>query len=74
MERKYSWAALAIALATAHGGLTLIRGFVAGMGIVLDAAHIYPAEWLLLAAVFVISLLPTMVMTLTMARRDGARR
>ena len=67
-------AALAIALAAAHGGLTLIRGFVAGMGIVLDAAHIYPAEWLLLAAVFVISLLPTMVMTLTMARRDGARR
>ena len=39
-----------------------------------NAAHIYPAEWLLLAAVFVISLLPTMVMTLTMARRDGARR
>ena len=32
------------------------------------------AAWLLLAAVFVISLLPTMVMTLTMARRDGARR
>lgn len=67
-------AALAIALAAAHGGLTLIRDFVAGMGVVLDAAHVYPMEGLLLAAVFVISLLPTMVMTLGMARRDGARR
>ena len=44
------------------------------MGVVLDAAHVYPMEGLLLAAVFVISLLPTMVMTLSMARRDGARR
>ena len=67
-------AALAIALAAAHGGLTLIRDFVAGMGIVLDAAHVYPMEGLLLAAVFAVCLLPTTVMTLSMARRDGARR
>ena len=67
-------AALAIALAAAHGGLMLIRDFVAGMGIVLDAAHVYPMEGLLLAAVFAVSLLPTTVMTFGMARRDGAKR
>ena len=51
--------------------VTKAGAFVASMGIVLDAARVYPAEWLILAAVFVISVLPTMLCTLRMARRDG---
>lgn len=51
-----------------------VRGFIAGMGIVLNAGRIYPAEWLILLMVFAISILPTSVMTLHMSRRDSIDR
>ena len=63
--------AAALALALAHAGLMGIRSFVAGMGIVLNTWNIYPMEWCILTAVFVISIIPTSVMTLYMSRRDG---
>ena len=47
--------ALALALLAAHGCLLGIRSFVASMGIVLNAAKIYPVEWAILLLVFVIS-------------------
>ena len=65
-------AAMALSLLAAHLAMLAIRGFAAGMGIVLDAAHIYPAEWLILLAVFLLSTLPTVICTRCMARRDGA--
>lgn len=43
--------------------LSLMRGYVAGMGIVLDVWHIYGAEWIIMAAVFLISVLPTVIFT-----------
>ena len=66
--------ALILALLAAHGCLLGIRSFVASMGIVLNAAKIYPVEWAILLLVFVISILPTSIMTLRMSRRDSIDR
>ena len=66
--------ALALSLLAAHGCLLGIRSFVAGMGIVLNAAKIYPAEWAVLLLVFAVSILPTSIMTLRRSRRDGVDR
>ena len=66
--------ALALALLAAHGCLLGIRSFVASMGIVLNAGQIYPAEWGILLLVFVISILPTSIMTLRMSRQDSIDR
>ena len=66
--------ALVLALLAAHGCLLGIRSFVASMGIVLDATRIYPVEWAILLLVFVISILPTSIMTLRMSRRDSIDR
>ena len=66
--------ALILALLAAHGCLLGIRSFVASMGIVLDATRIYPMEWAILLLVFVISILPTSIMTLRMSRQDSIDR
>lgn len=66
--------ALILALALAHGGLMCIRSFVASMGIVLNAWNVYPMEWCILLAVFIISIIPTSLMTLHMSRRDSIDR
>ena len=51
--------------------LALMGGYVASMGIVLDTARIYPLELAIMAVVFVISVLPTVICTLNMSRKDG---
>ncbi|MDO5324188.1 MAG: ABC transporter permease [Clostridia bacterium] len=66
--------ALILALLAAHGCLLGIRSFVASMGIVLNAAKIYSVEWAILLLVFVISILPTSIMTLRMSRQDSIDR
>ena len=66
--------ALILALLAAHGCLLGIRSFVASMGIVLDATRIYPMERAILLLVFVISILPTSIMTLRMSHRDSIDR
>ncbi len=53
--------------------LSLMSDFVASMGIVLDASKIYPFEWLIMAVVFVISVLPTLICTLHISRKDIIR-
>ena len=60
-----------LSLLLAHLSLGLMSGFVASMGIVLSVWKVYPLEWLILLAVFVISVLPTMARILTMSRRDS---
>lgn len=67
-------AALLLSLLAAHAGLAGIRSFVAGMGIALDAAKIYPLEWGILALVFIVSILPTSILTARMSRQDGIDR
>ncbi len=51
--------------------LSLMGGYVASMGIVLDKARVYPAELLIMAVVFIISILPTVVCTVNMSKKDG---
>ena len=63
--------AVALSLLCAHLCLWGIRGFVSRMGIVLNAARVYPVEWAILLAVFALSILPTAVLTRRMAKRDS---
>ena len=51
--------------------LVLMGGYVASMGIVLDTAKIYPVELMIMAVVFVISVLPTVICTVNMSKKDG---
>ncbi len=67
-------AAMLLSLAAAHLCLLGIRRFVAGMGIVLNWTRVYPLEWAILLAVFLLSILPTVVCTQRMAGRDSLER
>ncbi|MBR1822445.1 MAG: ABC transporter permease [Clostridia bacterium] len=64
-------AAMALSLGLSHLCLLGIRRFVASMGIVLNAGRVYPLEWAILAAVFLLSILPTAICTRAMAKKDG---
>ena len=64
-------AAVALALGVSRLCLLGIRRFVASMGIVLNWTRVYPAEWLILLAVFALSVVPTAICTKVMAGRDG---
>ena len=63
--------AVLCALGVSRICLLAMRSYVATMGIVLDAARVYPAELMILAAVLVISVLPTVIATTRMVRKDG---
>ena len=41
------------------------------MGVVLNMGKLYPAELIILAAVFLISVLPTVIWTLIMSKKDS---
>lgn len=60
-----------LAFAASRICLAVIRGFVASMGIVLDYSTVYPFEFLIMAVIFLISVLPTVVCTLSMSKKDG---
>ena len=60
-----------LALLLSKACLSLIGGYVASMGVVLDPGKFYPLEAVILASVFVITVLPTVICTAVMARRDG---
>lgn len=60
-----------LALLTSRLCLVLMGEYVASMGIVLDTARIYPFELLIMAVVFVISVLPTVICTIHMSGKDG---
>ena len=60
-----------LALIVSSLGLSLMGGYVAGMGIVLNARTVYPMEFAIMALVFVISVLPTAILTWNMSRRGG---
>jgi ABC-type lipoprotein release transport system permease subunit len=51
--------------------LMLMGEYVASMGIVLDHGQIYPLETVIMAVVFIISVLPTVICTLNMSKKDG---
>ena len=53
--------------------LTLMSNYAASMGIVFDAGKVYRLEWGIMAVVFVISILPTFLCTLHLAKKDIIR-
>ena len=60
-----------LAFAASRLCLVLMGGYVASIGIVLDTAKIYPVELMIMAVVFVISVLPTVICTVNMSKKDG---
>ncbi len=60
-----------LAFAASRLCLTLMGEFVASMGIVLNSIKIYPFEIVIMAIIFVISVIPTVICTLNMSRKDG---
>jgi ABC-type lipoprotein release transport system permease subunit len=60
-----------LALLSSRLCLIMMSGFVSDMGIVLDFTRLYPFEIAIMAAVFLISVLPTVICTLNMSKKDG---
>ena len=60
-----------LAFALSRLCLTLMEGYTATMGVVLNLSKVYPLEWVILIAVFVISVLPTALCTLVMSKKDS---
>ncbi len=51
--------------------MLLMNDYVESMGVVLNMSKLYPAELLILLAVFIISVLPTVIWTFCMSRKDS---
>jgi ABC-type antimicrobial peptide transport system permease subunit len=51
--------------------LSLMNNYVASMGVVLNIGTVYPMEFVILLAVFLISVIPTVIWTFCMSRKDG---
>lgn len=51
--------------------MLFINDYVSSMGVVLNMAIVYPAELIILLAVFIISLLPTVIWTFTTSKKDS---
>lgn len=62
---------IALAFGLSRLCLSMAGSYVASMGVVLSLTKVYPVEWLILLAIFVISVLPTVVCTMLMSRKDG---
>lgn len=61
----------ALAFGVSRLCLLAVRSYVSSMGIVLDVAKVFPLEIAIMAVVFVISVLPTVICTLNMSKKDG---
>jgi hypothetical protein len=51
--------------------MLLMNDYVESMGVVLNMSKVYPAEFIILFAVFMISVLPTVIWTFAMSRKDS---
>ena len=51
--------------------MLLMNGYVESMGVVLNMSKVYPMEFIILFAVFIISVLPTVIWTFCMSRKDS---
>lgn len=63
---------IALALLFGHASLGIMSNYVASMGIVLSYGRIYPMELMILFAVLLLSILPTMLRIRVMAKKDSA--
>ena len=51
--------------------MSLMNGYIESMGVVLNMSKVYPMEIIILLAVFIISVLPTVIWTFCMSRKDS---
>lgn len=51
--------------------MSLMNSYVESMGVVLNMSKVYPMEFIILLAVFIISVLPTVIWTFCMSRKDS---
>ncbi|MBQ8163689.1 MAG: ABC transporter permease [Clostridia bacterium] len=51
--------------------LIAMKEYISSMGIVLNAGVVYTFEWVIMAAVFIISIIPTVICTFSMSKKDG---
>ena len=63
--------AVILAFIVSRGCMVLMNDYVESMGVVLNMSKVYAAEFLILLAVFIISVLPTVIWTFSMSKKDG---
>jgi putative ABC transport system permease protein len=63
--------AVLLAFGVSRGCMGLMNDYVESMGVVLNMSKVYPAEFLILFVVFLISVLPTVIWTFSMSKKDG---
>ena len=63
--------AVLLAFGVSRGCMVLMNDYVESMGVVLNMSKVYPAEFLILFVVFLISVLPTMIWTFSMSKKDS---
>ena len=63
--------ATVLAFITSRLCMLFINDYVSSMGVVLNMARVYPIEIFILIGVFVISVIPTMIWTFVMSRKDS---
>lgn len=60
-----------LALVVSRIGLIAMGGYAASMGVVLNVGKIYPPEFLVLLLIFIVNVLPTLICTNIMSKKDG---
>ena len=63
--------ATVLAFAVSRGCMLLMNDYVESMGVVLNMSKVYGAEFIILAGVFAISVLPTVIWTFAMSKKDS---
>lgn len=63
--------AVILAFFVSRGCMVLMNDYVESMGVVLNMSKVYAVEFLILLAVFIISVLPTVIWTFSMSKKDG---
>lgn len=65
------FASVILAFGVSRLCMLLMNDYVKSMGVVLNMSKVYPMEFIILFAVFVISVLPTLIWTFYMSRKDS---
>ena len=65
------FASVLLAFLVSRGLMLLMNDYVESMGVVLNMSKVYPAELIILLAVFLISVLPTVIWTFAMSKKDS---
>ena len=60
-----------LAFGVSRACMLLMNDYVESMGVVLNMSRVYPMELVILAAIFLISVIPTVIWTFSMSRKDG---